>query len=50
MLKLLGLIFAIILIADFWVNDRQIIKASFSLLTNLVKKVKSLFTNVGGGE
>ena len=44
MIKLLGIIFAIILVADVWINDKQIIKSSVSLLKNFWLKLKSMFS------
>ena len=44
MIKLLGIIFAVILVADVWINDKQIIKASVSLLKNFWTKLKSMFS------
>lgn len=42
MLKLLGIIAAVVLIADVAINQKQIIKSSWSLLVNLWTKAKSL--------
>lgn len=44
MIKILGLLFFVILLADVWINDKQIINSSITLLKRLWEKLKSIST------